>query len=301
MTTRPVPDFFVIGAYRSGTTLLHRALGQHPEVFVPDLKEPNFYAVDGNDAATPELRARSVVDAAAYQRLYDGANGSQRCGDVSPEYLRNPAAPRRIRRTHPDAPLVAILRDPTERAWSDYLQHRARGTEPCETFAEALEMQDDRRAGLSRSAPHYLDSGRYGEQIERYLDLFGPDQLLVLLYDDLQADADDVIRSVFAHVGVDPTVEVELEDDVNASGLPRNAAYRALLRARRSVGTRLSRPLVEAVRPHWDRVMRGGLVKPQLAAADRERLNDIYRDDVERLQALIGRDLGRWLTPGEQD
>ena len=301
MTARLVPDFFVIGAYRCGTTLLHRALGQHPQVFVPALKEPNFYAVDGNERPSPELIARSVVDPAEYQRLYDGAVDSQRCGDVSPEYLRNPHAPERIRQTHPDAPLVAILRNPVERAWSDYLQHRARGTEPCATFSEALDLQDDRRAGLSRTAPHYIDSGRYGEQLQRYLESFDSDQLLVLLYDDLQTDPDDVVRKVFAHIGVDPAVEVELEGDVNASGLPRNVAYRTLLRVRRSVGTRMSRRLVEVVRPHWDRAMRGGLVKPTLESADRERLIEIYRDDVDRLQALIGRDLQHWLTVGADD
>lgn len=295
MTGRPVPDFFVIGAYRSGTTFLYRALGQHPQVFVPVLKEPNFFAVDGNENATPELLGRSVCEPDEYERLYRDAASSQRCGDVSPEYLRNPAAPARIRQTHPDAPLVAILRNPVERAYSDYMQHRARGSEPCATFAEALDLQDERRAGLSRSAPHYVDSGMYGVQLERYLEVFDRGQLLVLLYEDLQADAADVTRRVFDHIGVDPAVDIELQSDVNASGLPRNVAYRALLRARRSVGTRLSPRVVESVRPYWDRVMRRGLVKQDLGADDRRRLVEIYREDVERLQALIGRDLGHWL------
>ena len=295
MTARPVPDFFVIGAYRSGTTFLHRALGQHPQVFMPILKEPNFFAVDRNPDATPELLMRSVVDADEYERLYHGANVSQRCGDVSPEYLRNPAAPSRIKSTHPDAPLVAILRNPVERAYSDYLQHRARGSEPCATFGEALDQQDQRRAGLSRSAPHYVDSGMYGVQLERYLERFAADQLLVLLYEDLQADPADVARRVFQHVGVDPSVEVELGSDVNASGLPRNVVYRALLHTRRTLGTRLSPRAIETVRPYWDRAMRKGLVKPEFDAGDRRRLIEIYRDDIERLSAILGRDLGHWL------
>lgn len=296
MTGRVVPDFFVIGAYRSGTTFLHRALGQHPQVFMPILKEPNFFAVDGNDDATPELLTRSVADPAEYERLYRDATSAQRCGDVSPEYLRNPAAPARIRLTHPDAPLVAILRNPVERAYSDYMQHRARGSEPCETFAEALDQQDERRSGLSRSAPHYLDSGRYGVQLERYMELFAGEQILVLLYEDLQADAIDVARRVFEHIGVESSLEVELESDVNASGLPRNAVYRALLGARRTVGTRLSPRVIESVRPYWDRVMRRGLVKTQLDAVDRHRLIEVYRDDVRHLEAMLGRDLAHWLS-----
>lgn len=295
MNARVVPDFFVIGAYRSGTTFLHRTLGQHPEVFMPIIKEPNFFAVDDNAEATPELLSRSVVDRAEYDRLYRGASPTQRCGDVSPEYLRNAAAPERIHRSHPDAPLVAILRDPAERAYSDYLQHRARGSEPCDTFADALDVQDERRAGLSRSAPHYLDPGRYGEQVERYRRHFPADQLLVLLYEDLQADPIDVARRVFEHVGVDPSADVDLQSDVNASGLPRNAAYSAMLKVRRSVGSRLGPRVVESVRPIWDRAMRRGLEKPQLDPLDRRRLVEYYRDDVVRLQDLIGRDLGQWL------
>ena len=295
--TRQHPDFFVIGAYRSGTTSLYRSLGQHPDVFVPIVKEPNFYAVDGNPNASIELRARSVVDRSDYDALYRDALDHQRTGDLSPEYLRNPAVAERLQRDHPDAPLVAILRNPIERAWSDYLMHRRDGTERASTFGEALQEQDARRAGTDRMAPHYIDSGMYADQIRRFLRHFPADQLLIRLYDDLVADRERLLRDIFGHIGVDDSFTVVGDDPANASGVPTNRVATAALRVKAAVSPHLGRGVVERVRPTWDRYLRRNLVKPQLADADRERLVEIYRDDVIALAELIDRDLSGWLGP----
>ena len=293
---RVVPDFFVIGAYRSGTTFLYRSVRQHPDVFVPVIKEPNFFAVHDNPAATPELLARSVTEPHRYDDLYRAAGPTQRTGDMSPEYLRNPAAPARIHRSRPEAPLVAILRNPVDRAWSDYLMHRSRGTERCPTFAQALEQQASRADGTDRSGPNYLDSGRYHEQLTRYFRYFDADQLLVLLYDDLLTDPGAVVRLVFEHIGVDPSIEVVLADGVNAGGAPKNALVESALRVKAAVAPRVSPKIAARVGPLWQRVLRRGLTKTTLEDTDRHALRELYSADVEALQALINRDLGHWLA-----
>lgn len=295
--TRQHPDFFVIGAYRSGTTSLYRSLGAHPDVFVPIVKEPNFYAVDGNPDASVELRARSVVDRTAYEALYGGASEHERTGDLSPEYLRNPAVAGRLHRDYPDAPLVAILRNPIDRAWSDFLMHRRDGTERAESFGQALDEQDTRRAGADRMAPHYIDSGMYSEQIRRFLRFFPVEQLMIRLYDDLVADREQLLRDIFGHIGVDPSFTVSGDDSVNASGVPTNRVATAALRVKAAVSPHLGRGVVERVRPTWDRYLRRNLVKPELADADRERLVQIYRDDIVALADVIDRDLTGWLKP----
>ncbi len=295
--TRQNPDFFVIGAYRSGTTSLYRSLGQHPDIFVPIVKEPNFYAVDGNPDASIELRARSVVDRSAYDALYRDALDHQRTGDLSPEYLRNPVVAERLHRDHSTAPLVAILRNPIERAWSDYLMHRRDGTERAASFADALKEQDARRVGADRMAPHYIDSGMYAAQIRRYRQCFPTDQLLIRLYDDLVEDRGRLLRDVFGHIGVDDSFTVVGDDPVNASGVPTNRIAASALRVKATISPHLGRGVVERIRPTWDRYLRRSLVKPQLADGDREQLIEIYRDDVIALAELIDRDLSGWLEP----
>lgn len=293
---RSAPDFFVIGAYRSGTTSLYRYLRQHPQVFLPLEKEPNFYAVDGNPDASPVLRSRALTTRAEYDRYYADATADERRGDISPEYLRNPAAAPRIHLDHPDTKLVAILRNPIERAWSDFLLHRRDGNEPFDTLTEALADQEHRQSGNDHRAGHYIDSGMYHEQLQRYLDLFDRDQLLVVLYDDFRRDRHAVMRSIFTHIGVDADYVTTDEAAINASGVPTNRVVAFALRSRATLRPFVSRSVLEKVRPYWDRMLSKNLAKPTLSDADRQLLADLYRDDVTALGDLLDRDLTHWLA-----
>ena len=291
----PAPDFFVIGAYRSGTTSLYRYLRQHPEVFLPLEKEPNFYAVDGNPGASPVLRSRALTTRDAYDRYYADATEHELRGDISPEYLRNPAAAPRIHQDHPETKLVAMLRNPVERAWSDFLLHRRDGNEPFDTLTEALADQEQRQSGDDHRAGHYIDSGMYHAQLQRYLELFDRDQLLVV-HDDFREDRHAVMRSIFGHIGVDPDYETTDEAAINASGVPTNKLVAFALKSRARLRPFVSRSVLEKVRPHWDRMLSRNLAKPTLSDADRELLVDIYREDVTALGELLDRDLTHWLA-----
>ncbi len=270
-------------------------LRQHPEVFLPLEKEPNFYAIDGNPAASPVLRSRAVVTRDAYDRLYRSAPPDRQRGDISPEYLRNPFAAGRIHQDHPDTRLVAILRNPIERAWSDFLLHRRDGNEPCEQFEDALAQQVERQSGDDHRAGHYIDSGMYHQQLLRYLDLFDRSQILIVLYDDLVADRDGVMRTMFGHIGVDDAFRTVEEDAINASGVPKNRAVAVVIKSRAKLRPFVSRGILEKLRPTWDRLLSKGLAKPALTNETRRLLVDIYRDDVAALGAVLGRDLSHWL------
>lgn len=290
-----VPSFFVIGAYRSGTTALYRLMRQHPQVFLPLEKEPMFFAIDGNPDASDVLRSRSVKDRAEYEALYAPAEPGQVCGDISPEYLVNPFVPGRLASEVPDARLVVVLRNPVDRAWSDYLLHRRDGNETAESFAEALDLQAARITGGDHRAGHYIDTGMYAGQIERWLAHFDRSQLQVHLFEDVMGDTDATLAKVFSHVGVDPDQDIEPELPINASGIPKNKAVATALKARALIRPYVSRSLLEKVRPAWDRVLSRQLDRPTLTDGDRGTLIDIYRADVMRLSDLIDRDLTHWL------
>lgn len=289
------PSFFVIGAYRSGTTTLYRMLRQHPGVFLPLEKEPNWLAVEDNPEASHILRERSVPDRAAYEALYRERGADQVPGDISPEYLRNPHVAGHLAEIAPDARLVAILRNPIERAWSDFLLHRRDGNEPCETLVDALAQQSDRTTDGDHRAGHYLDSGMYATQLQRYLDRFPAEAVQVHLFEDLKTDLDGTMRAIFSHIGVDPGVEVEREKPINASGIPRNPVVAQVLKARSRLRPYVSRSVLERARPLWDRVLSSQLDRPTLGDADRQLLADHYRDEIPALGKLLDRDLSHWL------
>jgi hypothetical protein len=303
MTPLP-PTFLVIGAYKAGTTSVHHYLQQHREVYVPRRKEPNYFAF--GDVAVPvgapstavlaphPAAASSVTRREDYVRLFDGVRGERAVGEVSPEYLVNERACEAIAAELPDARLVAVLRNPVERAFSDYLMYRRDGVEREADFGRALDQQEARRRRREPTG-WYVETGFYGRQLARYLDAFPPEQVDVHLFEDLARDPQGTMAAIFTFLGVEP-VALQSVDQYNASGVPRNPVLAAVLRARRWVGPPVKRVLPERLRPAIERFVQRGLDRPTLAPEHRARLVDTYGDDVRLLERLTGRDLSPWLA-----
>jgi hypothetical protein len=292
----PWPTFLVIGAYKSGTTALHHALRVHPEVFVPAYKEPGYFAfADRADPGNPAY-GRSVHDEARYLALFDDAPTDARAvGEVSPEYLLNPAAPASIARRVPDVKLLAVLRHPVDRAFSDWVMYVRDGRER-HSFVDAIEMQDERRA-RGDATGHYLEAGEYGRQLHRYLERFPREHLNVWLYDDLVADEVQTLREVYSAIGVDATVRLPTQQH-NVGHLPASRRDRALLTVRTRARPVLGRLPLAGVRARLSRSLEDRLVQPTLDPEVRAQLTERFRPDIERLQERLGRDLSAWLdTP----
>ena len=285
------PDFLVIGAYKSGTTALQESLRAHPEIFVPT-KGPSFFAFDEAPAIDRPLPPKTVRSWQAYQALFAEAPEGAVLGEVSPEYLANPWACGRVLERVPDVRLVAILRNPVERAFSDYLMYVRDGDEK-DDFAGALAAQDERRRAGSPTG-YYLETGFYGRQLRPYFEAFPRERIQIHLFEDFAADPDAVLGQLFAFLGVDPSLGEAPERAVNVSGVPRNAVVGAAVRGGRRVA-----PLVpEAVRRRAKAALARGLDRPALDADARRRLVEVYREDVAELERLLGRSLGGWLEEG---
>ena len=172
---------------QSGTTAFVSALRRHPDVFVPALKEPHYYAY----LADPNSVRMGYADAAdasrRYQLLYADAGGAVAVGDGSTSNLSVPGAATVLARHVPDARIVAILRHPVDRAFSHWSHFRAEGAEALD-FAEAVQAEPERLAAGMPATYQYLGRSRYSRQLAPYYDLFRRDQVLVHLYDDLVAD-----------------------------------------------------------------------------------------------------------------
>ena len=283
-----LPNFLIIGAQKAGTSSLYRYLQGHPQVFVPDLKEPDFFVEERN-------WSRGI---AWYEALFEGAGDAVAIGEASTSYTMYPmydGVPARIADLIPRARLVYLVRDPVERMRSDYLHYRNLRPGAQRRLRIEREMEPLERALISN--PHYLHTSRYALQIEQYLAHFPRDRLLVITSEDLRHRRLETLRRVFEFVGVDPhrmPSTVDQEFNVTDQARLPTAWSRALRRAPGYVALAPRVPAAArrvAKRLVTTEVSREGAEMP---AALRERLREQLRDDVKRLRPYLGDGFDGW-------
>ncbi len=301
-----LPDFLVIGAARSATTSLHYYLDQHPRITMSRIKEPNHFAFDHStdpprpliDPGSP-IVTKSVPDRHAYEQLFAHAGAGDVLGEASPLYLYVREAPEQIRRALPDPKLVAVLRNPVDRAYSHWLHIRRDSPETAiAAFTRGCEQEMAEPPGYSpyAGASHVLRMGLYDEQLQRHLDEFGADALLVLSYDEVTGRPATALERICDHLGV-PRHDFDTDVQYNRSGVAGGAMRARVGRVVRAVQPTLKRVLPDAA------VARLGRLRaerdrpdapPPIPADLRARLVDWYRPSVERLRAMDVVDTSGW-------
>ena len=309
-----VPDFFIVGHAKCGTTALYEMLRRHPQIFMPDFKEPMFFARNESPPAAGRgersfaqtgLRSESLED---YMALFAPAQTGQLTGEASTFYLFTEQAPARIARAQPDAKIIAILREPASFLHSLHRQLRQNQAESERDLLRAIELEGARRGGREiprhaywPAALMYSDRVRYAEQLRRYHAVFPRERVLVLLYDDFRADNDGTVRAVLRFLGVDdtvdlPAIEANPSVSVRAGGLDwavrdvreaRTPATRALRGAvKRITGSRVRNALLYPAR----RRLVYGEPGPPPESLTRE-LRRRFKGEVIAASEYLGRDL----------
>ena len=296
-----LPNFLVIGAHKAGTTSLYHYLKQHPEVYMSPIKEPRFFSFEGDDldfrGPLPQNPGKplAVTDLEAYRALFAGVSGETAIGEVSPGYLYREKAPGRIRHYIPEAKMIAILRNPAERAYSHFLMVRKNDREPLTDFAQALEAEEGRIKD-NWWIGHYKSMGFYHEQLSRYYELFGPEQIKVYLYEDLKEDPVGMMQSIFRFLGVDDAFIPDTSLRHNASGIPKSRALQALINKPNALKSAIKPFVPEGMRRRiLVNLQNRNLAQAPMPEGVREELTEAYREDILKLQGLIGRDLSSWL------
>jgi hypothetical protein len=216
-----VPDFFIVGHPKSGTTALWSMLKSHPQIYMPENKEPYFLADELRPpAATPRTFGVTPATLEEYMALFAGASPGQLAGEASAPYLWSHTAAARIAEVRPEARIIAILREPASFLHSLHLQFVQIYMEPETDLRRALALEDARREGRQLPAyafwgPRgtlYSDYVRYVEQLRRYRERFPAEQLLVLIYEDYRADNEAVVRRVQRFLEVDDAQPVQVKE-----------------------------------------------------------------------------------------
>jgi Sulfotransferase family len=289
----PLPNLFIVGAAKSGTTSLHVTLDGHPDVFMSPFKEPHFFsrpAVDARHAA----HFRQIAAEDEYRGLFaDGADAAV-VGESSTSYLWEAGACARIGERCPSAKIVICLRDPVERAFSHYLDNVRDGLER-RPFTQAL---SDEHLHGGDWLTGYLDVGLYAGQVQRYVDAFGS-SVLVLYFERLVSDPEADLRRLIAFLNLDPDMMPGWElASANRHAAPRNAVSGRILE---SGLVRSAASIVPAgVRARAYARLTRPSARPEMPADAREWLTEQYADEASRLQALTGQPPPwRWAsTPG---
>lgn len=293
-----LPNFLIIGANKAGTTSLYEYVRCHPQVFMSPIKEPSFFAFEGQESDNPWLRRGIITKFEDYAALFKEAKGKIAIGEASPIYLTNPQAPARIKHYVPDAKLIAILRHPVDRAHSQWQQEIRNGTEKVMDFSRAIQVRETLKDGTVRQ--RYAYQNQYYLLLKRYYDLFDPSHICVVLSEDLSSNPSSLLRKVFRFLDVDPTYVPDLSIRYNEGGLPRNRFwgffYRGVLPFFTNWRARLPSVIRERVGTITRKIKRQGLVKAsELSPELRAELIELFREDILKLQDLIHQDLSIWL------
>lgn len=289
-----LPNFVIIGAAKAGTTALYWYLAEHPEIFMSPMKETNYlaYGVDASGAllyGDPELHKFRIRTLDEYEALFEEAGNAAAVGEASPIYLECPQTAERIKTVLHEARVICGLRDPVDRAYSDYqmyLRNRGMSLDP------ARDLVPD--AAWAQPGSHWMRIGRYHEMLSRFYDRIPGEQIHVYLFDEMKEDTLTVVQGIYRFLGVDSSYVPDLDTPHNVGGMPERLGVERLLTSKRLRS--LAEPLVpKSVADLARRVRTANLERPpSLPEEMRRRMLDYFEDDIIQAQSLLGLDLSEW-------
>ena len=309
-----VPDFFIVGHAKSGTTALYEMLRRHPEIFMPLAKEPWYFSRNNPQPQSPdnksiEFTGNKPMSFDEYAALFTDAGADQRVGEASTSYLWSPVAAQAIAEVQPAARIIAILREPTSFLRSLHLQLLSNASEEEKDLAKAIALEDSRREG--RMIPKYAfwprsliysERVRYVEQLRRYREVFPQEQILVLIYDDFRNDNRGTVTRVLRFLEVDDEYPIEPLEANTTTRRVRSVHLNNLSRVVRqgrgpvsgTVKRTLERLMSKETRRRVIYPVRRRLLYGDPLPADERLMADLrkrYRDEVVALSEYLDRDL----------
>lgn len=275
-----LPDFLVVGATKCGTSSIFRYLKQHPDIYMPGLKEINFFLNSGSQTH----RRSSAKDLDEYSAYFSPCPAGAVTGEVAPTYLGSPIAAQNISKHLPDSRIIIILRDPVKRSYSAYLMAARNGNAPLDVY----EAMSDLKA-------FYINGSTYYRNVKPFYDLFPRTSISVLLYEDLVADNIAFMSKLYRLLNVDAQFVPDVSTRYNTASLPRFRLINRLITStfiQKDIIPRLPQSI------HKLGVKLRGLIssKPPVLSEDLESmLRAHFAEDVKKTADLIQQDLSHWL------
>lgn len=272
-----LPNFFIVGAMRSGTTSLYYYLKQHPKIYMCPIKETNYFAKDIDPRQFTRKNKREslkvnigdyirenmpktihsayVRDWRQYKSLFKNVNKEKATGECSPSYLFSDVSAKNIKKIIPNAKIIIVLRNPLQRAYSHYKLEKQREFTNL-TFLEAVKEDRDKKVKGWGINQLYVELGLYYKQVKRYLSQFGKNQIKIFLYEELIENPNKLLKEIFKFLGVNKNVYVNTSNRHNASKIKEQ----------------------------------------EISEEAKNYLKNFFDRDINRLSTLIKKDLSSWIT-----
>ncbi len=295
------PNFFIVGAARSGTTSLANYLSEHPDIFVSQIKEPKFFSQEENEFphnghGDDEVDKRVVKSIVEYELLFKDGHGCAAIGEASVDYLYFSNVSQRIKEYNSDAKIIIILRNPVERAFSAY-NYLLRSNREDLDFISALDAEMERKSKNWEFFWYYKEVGLYFEQVKRYIDCFGEENIKIILFDDFVNNTNAIIQELFVFLGVSKNITINFKK-LNMSGIPKWKWLDNTINTNNTL-----KSIIKPILPNWfcrqvnEGIAKANLVDAVMGGRAREILLFEYKSDLINLHKLIKRDLSHWLKP----
>tara|TARA_B110000459_G_C16553755_1_gene468011 strand:- start:237 stop:1139 length:903 start_codon:yes stop_codon:yes gene_type:complete len=299
MTQQKKPNFIIIGAMKSATTSLYTYLKQHPDVFMTNIKEPMFFNnfQNNNNFKILGKKKNKITTFQQYYTLFDAVKNERAIGEASPAYISNEDCPRLIQQHLPHAKIIAVLRQPVARAYSNFLHARRAGREPIDDFETAFNKETERKTENWSPLYHYKGKGYYTEQLERYFTLFPKENIKVLIFEDLVKDPTKTTQEVFKFLNIDNSFVPDTSKKSNVSGIPKGLFGLFIMKLRYynlipNIQFSNYLPGFIILLIFNSAYKKANLLAPEL----KKRLtHTFYKEDILKLEKLIGKDLKHWL------
>lgn len=291
-----LPNFLVVGAPKSGTTSLYYYLRQHPDVFLPVQKELHFFSCrllqeNTKGPGDKQVLGELCANRDEYSKHYAGVKDERVVGDISPSYLYY-GVQENIKRELDNVKIVVMLRNPVEKAYSQYM-HLVRDQRESLSFREALMAEEKRRLDGWSAIWRYAESSLYSRRLLDYMDCFGKDNVHVIVFEDFVSQPKETLKQLFLFLGIDESVCINTDVIYNRTGKSRSAAISNLLNRPSFIKT-----IFKAITPDaWRISVRLKIMdanttkKVALDDKDSAHLRNYFADDISRLEMLLERSL----------
>ena len=278
------PNFFIVGATRSGTTSFYEYLQQTSGIFMSSIKEPSFFAPSIN-------RRQPVQNKEDYLELFSKAKVDQPMGEASTRYLIDPKSAELIKNTIPNAKIIILLRNPIDRAFSSYLYYLRR--ENWELFDTILDKSIKSTLNSDYLLHLIVHGGLYYEQVKRYIDIFGYDSVKILFYEEFIEDIETNFKEILKFLKIDSEPPEIIHTVFNEYKKPKDKISKFILSLDDFIwklGLKAILPIFPE-RKNLEQKFLKASNKPKISEFERLRLMNFYRDDVIKLQKLLKRNI----------